>query len=479
MLLPTAADLTTTLAQQAGHLLRGGRLDAARTVIAALRHNAPHASEADEIEARLCLAEGQLADAFRILDRAIDRAPASAALRLLRAEARSRIDDHIGAAADAAEAALLAPRDARAKAMLGLVMIELDRLDEAAACLDDAVRHAPTLGAAWRGLAEVMTRLGDGDAATAVHDAAIANVPLDPRLRLAAMMAAMQARQFERALALGLNARRDGLADACIFGLLGHALSKLGRHDEAAEHYQDALRLAPEDPYVRHLVRAAGLLPGAVRAPPSYLEAVFDGYADNFDEHLIQLGYRVPGEIHDTLAGLIDEGQIASLGEVLDLGCGTGLVGLLVAGLPMTHLTGVDVSENMIAKAQDKNVYDDLAVADLAMFLGQTAGSWDTILGGDVFCYFGTLDGVFASVHRALRPEGWLVCNVEEDLVGTEPGWRLEAQGRYVHHAQYVHDCLERTGFDEIALRAETLRMEGGAPVAGLIIAARKASPNA
>ena len=474
-MLATSQDhLAANLAQQAGRLLQGGRFDAARTVIAALRHGAPLSLEADEIEARLCMAEGHRQDAVRLLDGAIARSPKSPALRLLRAEARSQIDDHTGAAEDAAEATVLAPEDARAMAMLGLIMIELDRLPDAVACLHNAVERAPTLGAAWRGLAEVMSRLGDTVAAEAVHDAAIANVPHDPKLRLAAMMTAMREHQFDRVLALGLAARSDGLADACMFGLLGHALSKLGRHSEATDHYQDALSLAPGDPYVRHLVRAAGSLPGADRAPPRYLEAVFDGYAESFDRHLMNLGYRVPGEIRDTLTGLIDEGHLSSLGNVLDLGCGTGLVGLLITDLPITTLTGVDISENMIAKAREKAVYHDLVVADLTSFLDQSAGLWDLVLGGDVFCYFGALDRVFSSIARVLCAGGLLVCNVEDDTVGSDVGWRLEAQGRYVHRADYVGACLSRAGLEIVELRPETLRFEGGAPVAGLILTARK-----
>ncbi len=466
--------LASNLVQQANRLLVSGRFDAARTVIAALRHSTPATPDADHIEARLCMAQGNLPDAIRLLDGAIDRTPASPALHLLRAEARSRFDDHAGAAADAAEATVLAPEDSRAKATLGLIMIELGQLPDAVACLHDAVQRTPTLGAAWRGLAEAMTRLGDSPAAAAVHDAAIANVPHDAPLRLAAMMAAMRERNFQRALALGLAARQDGMADACIFGLLGHAYSKLGRHPEAAEYYQDALRLAPEDPYVRHLVRAAGMLPGTDSAPLPYLEAVFDGYADNFDQHLTSLGYRVPGAIRDTLDHLIEQGRITSLGDVLDLGCGTGLVGSFIADLPLTSLTGIDISENMIAKARAKALYTDFAVADIGAYLNATPTRWNVVLGGDVLCYRGALDSLFASAATALRPGGWLICNVEHDPTAPAPGWRLEAQGRYAHHADYVRACLANAGLQTIELRPETLRYEGCAPVNGLIITARK-----
>ena len=225
---------------------------------------------------------------------------------------------------------------------------------------------------------------------------------------------------------------------------------------------------------MRHLVRAAGMLPGTDQAPLPYLETLFDGYADTFDQHLASLGYRVPGAIREALDHLIDQGHISHLGDVLDLGCGTGLVASFIADLPSTSLTGVDISENMIAMARGKALYRDLAVADIGAFLEGTQHRWHIILAGDVLCYRGALDDLFASIATALQPGGWLVCNVEHDPAASGPGWRLEAQGRYVHHADYVRACLTRAGFETIGLRPETLRYEACAPVSGLLITARK-----
>ena len=50
-------------------------------------------------------------------------------------------------------------------------------------------------------------------------------------------------------------------------------------------------------------------------------------------------------------------------------------------------------------------------------------------------------------------------------------GYRLQAHGRYCHEREYVERALSAAGFRASIVRAE-LRMEAGAPVAGLAVTA-------
>ena len=52
-------------------------------------------------------------------------------------------------------------------------------------------------------------------------------------------------------------------------------------------------------------------------------------------------------------------------------------------------------------------------------------------------------------------------------------GYRLEFHGRYAHTRGYVERILSRNGFRPVIAEAD-LRMESGAPVAGLVIRAIK-----
>ncbi len=465
------------LTKRVREMIGSGRVRAARPLLAALGKIAVASSELDELQGLLLLREGRAQDALVELDAAIARSPGIPGLHICRADARMRLNNVPGAAADAAEAVILSPRNAQAKALLGVILIEMEQPGDAVACLAEAVAAEPRRAAYHQRLAEAQERMGDTAAAAATLQAGIRLLPGHIPLRTAAIMLAMRRRDFETAACVAETARREGVADACVFGLLGHALSSLGRHDQAFDAYSDALKLAPEDPYVRHLVRSAGMLPEADRAPAEYLQIVFDGYAERFEQHLIGLGYRIPGVMR---AALIEHLQLEThsldgsepIGPGLDLGCGTGLLGVVLADLPLRPLVGVDISAGMLQQAQAKNIYASLHPVDIESFLGATECKWPVVLAADVFIYFGALDRVFPLVRAAMPPHGLFMFSVEELQDGAHAGrgWRLGCQGRYAHTEAYVRELVAASGFHLLELRREAIRQEAGAPVPGLLV---------
>jgi predicted TPR repeat methyltransferase len=451
-------------------LVQAGRVTAARPLLLALGRLTANSTLLAELEAQLLLREDRVADALLTLDAAIDGDPEHPALRLCRADARMRMHDIVGAAVDAAEAVCIEPGDSQAKAILGIVLIELNQLDDAAACLREAVGQMPNNANYRLGLAEAQKRLGDIQAAISTLNDGIALAPGSTPLRIAAIMLAMGRGDFEGAMALSQSARRDGVADACVFGLLGHALSSLQRHPEAAQAYAEALKLAPEDAYVRHLVQTAGMLPHAPRAPNDYLQAVFNGYAERFEAHLIGLGYRIPGLMRSALiAHLPRAGSGDPIGPLLDLGCGTGLVAVAISDLPVSPLVGVDVSGVMLKYARSKNLYSDLREIDLEVALADPSQDWAVITAADVFCYFGDLDGVFAAAHLRLRPGGLFIFSVER-LDTPTASCRLGGNGRYAHSRAYIEQLATTHGFALRALDDEIVREEEGQHVHGFLV---------
>jgi predicted TPR repeat methyltransferase len=204
----------------------------------------------------------------------------------------------------------------------------------------------------------------------------------------------------------------------------------------------------------------------------SYVEALFDQYAPQFESALLQkLGYQVP-ELLDALLSDVMEGLgIEHFAEALDLGCGTGLMGERLRR-KVSFLEGIDLSAAMIAETQRKGIYDRLEKAELVAFLAGRAATTDLVTAADVFIYCGALPPVLAAVIGAMKPGGLLAFSLEAHD-GEEPVF-LRPSLRYAHGVAAAKAALTEAGLDIFRLETATLRQDRGAPIEGMLIVARK-----
>lgn len=466
-----SADLDRLMARTA-EFIDTGRFGAARPLLAAVSRLSPPTARLAELAGVLALKQGRLPEARDGLDRAISCWPEDAGLRKCRADVRRQFGDAVGAAQDAAEAVVLDPRDPDAKAILGVVLLGLGHAGDARACLAEAVAARPANPLFRMALSDSQALCGDAAAAAATLTDGIALTPAEIGLRNAAVLLAVRRRCFAAAVELAETARREGVVDACLFGLKGHALSSLGRNEDAAEAYAEALKLGPDDLYVRHLVAASGALVQDDRAPADYVRTVFDGYAARFEAHLISLGYRIPGLMRSALLRHAVVAPGDRLGPVLDLGCGTGLVAVALLDLPFGPITGIDLSSKMLAAAAAKQLYAELREDDVLQALNADPTLWRIVLAADVLCYFGALEEFMASVRRRLAPNGLFVFSVETlDDAGDAPrGWHLDRLGRYAHAPGYVRRCAKAAGLEVREMAPEIQRQEADRSVPGLLV---------
>ncbi|EXJ70001.1 uncharacterized protein A1O5_07074 [Cladophialophora psammophila CBS 110553] len=71
--------------------------------------------------------------------------------------------------------------------------------------------------------------------------------------------------------------------------------------------------------------------------------------------------------------------QLAGL-QILDAGCGTGLVGLQLARFGARDVTGLDISPGMLSVARHTNVYGALEQADLSKPITKPDESFDAVV---------------------------------------------------------------------------------------------------
>jgi predicted TPR repeat methyltransferase len=247
--------------------------------------------------------------------------------------------------------------------------------------------------------------------------------------------------------------------------LLGRARESLpgeAARQGALNAYACALDIDPDDALGARLrVARLGAGDGSEAIGPGYVRALFDAYAARFDRHLVgELGYRGPELVR---AALAEVGPVR-FRHVLDLGCGTGLMGRALAGA-CDHLAGCDLSPNMLARARATGLYAELAEADLGAFLaGRAPGAADLVVAADVLVYVADLAPVAAAAARALAPGGLLAFTLQ---AWDGPGVTLGEDARYAHGEAHLRGAAAAAGLDVASLARASTRRDRGAAVPG------------
>lgn len=204
----------------------------------------------------------------------------------------------------------------------------------------------------------------------------------------------------------------------------------------------------------------------------AYVGALFDHYADHFEQSLLKkLDYAVPDRLAALIVGTMERLEIAGFARAVDLGCGTGLMGARLRE-HVGHLAGVDLSAAMVAEVRRKGTYDAAEQGDLLDTLAQSHGALDLVTAADVFIYCAALPPIFAAIHQALRAGGVLAFSVERHQ-GPE-AQVLQPSLRYAHNGAATARELTAQGFEIIEIAEQTIRMDRGQPIEGLLFVARK-----
>lgn len=246
----------------------------------------------------------------------------------------------------------------------------------------------------------------------------------------------------------------------------GEMLADAGEIAAAIETWRAVLRLDPEDRLGASLkLELHGVLSGAAAMPSAFVETLFDQYAQDFDEALVErLAYRVPELLDAAIARQGREG----FAHAVDLGCGTGLMGERLRART-SFLEGMDISAEMLKRAEAKRIYDRLDQADLAT-LAELPREADLVTAADVFMYLGGLERLFAVVAAALKP-GCLFAFSVEHHDGPE-AMVLRPSRRYAHSEAHLRATLSAAGFDIAFCERMVIRMDRGEPIEGLIVVA-------
>lgn len=168
--------------------------------------------------------------------------------------------------------------------------------------------------------------------------------------------------------------------------------------------------------------------------------ALYRDWAETYDDTMLQgLGYRSPATVAQLLGAHLPD----RAAPILDVGCGTGLVGRALAQQGFTAIDGLDMSREMMGVARRGGGYRHFIAADLnrplplpdACYGGASCAGTFTHGHVDARC----LDELFR-VLRSGAPFAFTVkLEVWEPLGFKDALARLERAGR-ITQAAFTHD---------------------------------------
>jgi predicted TPR repeat methyltransferase len=145
---------------------------------------------------------------------------------------------------------------------------------------------------------------------------------------------------------------------------------------------------------------------------PREVAGRYDEWAQSYDDDLTSWSYQAPSVVAETVVT-----RHPAAGSVLDVGCGTGLVGRALRARGFTgQILGLDISRASLEIAQQSGAYDSLEHADLQQRLAVDDDSVDAVVCVGVMTYLPEVEAVWREFARAARPQGIVVATQREDL---------------------------------------------------------------
>lgn len=144
---------------------------------------------------------------------------------------------------------------------------------------------------------------------------------------------------------------------------------------------------------------------------------LYQGWADTYDTDLTdELGYVAPQMAVQALLSHVDP----SSAPIADLGCGTGLAGVLLREAGFNTIDGYDLSPEMLEKVAEKSVYRHLREADLTKPIEPNAESYARAICVGAFAYSHLGPVHISAILKNLAPGGVLTFTINERFYESE-----------------------------------------------------------
>jgi predicted TPR repeat methyltransferase len=420
--------------------------------------------------AREHIENGRLHEAALLLNQARQQAPEDPRVFMMAGLMSEKAGNSAGALQLMQKGLELAPHWAPGRIEFAQMLVRQSRTAEAMVMAEEALAMSPADRSNWDGAIAVFALAGNAAGTLSLFQRAVDAFPEDRTLRQGLASHLGGAGDYAQALENWNTLIAEAPHDAQALQGRVRTLIAAGRAQEAQVDTAQLLQWEPDNQvYIFYHARANGQTPQ--HQPTEINRSIFNATATVFEQQLVnRLHYFLPQKVAEKISQLHPKKRI----NILDLGCGTGLLGKHL-GTVTGDFVGVDISAKMMEEAQRLKTYTSLLNVDLRQALDQSPPDhYNIVTALDVYIYAGALQDTLAGIWRALKPQGHFMVSCE---TAPEDGPDLvlhPTNDRYAHKCSHVQRLCEEAGFRSVSVEQITLRHEKGQPVEGFLVTARK-----
>lgn len=137
---------------------------------------------------------------------------------------------------------------------------------------------------------------------------------------------------------------------------------------------------------------------------------IYNKWSNSYEDYVKNLEYYGPINLSLKVKEFIDSKTDIN---ILDFGCGTGLVGIelhkLLSKEYNLNIDGIDISENMIKKCREKNIYNHIWNLDLTQKSLPDNYQYDFIVSSGVFLEGHVNFSIIETLLNSLKSQNYIV----------------------------------------------------------------------
>ena len=240
-----------------------------------------------------------------------------------------------------------------------------------------------------------------------------------------------------------------------------------GQKEKALANLKKTLVLKPDFAEAEYLLCVITNKTHIKIIPTSIIEDYFNLAAPRYyNEFNLKTGCTAAKDLITEVSKHLDQKKIYS---IIDLGCGTGQCGKLIAQKFSTNgLYGVDISENMLNIASaiqksNKPIYKKLVHQDYHSFLTKTRNKYDIIVAGLSIHFEYSFSSTLKEMKDVLNNHGYIAFTVEKSIKEELDATLNKNFENFCYIESFVRHEIKNAGLKCITMTQTTIKNEVGA----------------